>query len=136
MQLNSCMASNKVKTKKNSSNLVTFTKLRRCSKICRITETSPKGFSASKCDVGNWIFSKSYEFFEILSGFFFDIWRIFRIFFGFFWNFWEDFLEGILCLHCYLNMKGIDLFVKILVFVKILSQWRRKEEGKTRNLDP
>ena len=21
--------------------------------------TSPKGFSASKCDVGNWIFSKS-----------------------------------------------------------------------------
>ena len=25
-----------------------------------------------------------------------------------------------------LNMEGIDLFVKILVFVKILSQWRRK----------
>ena len=24
-------------------------------------------------------------------------------------------------------MEGIDLFVKILVFVKILSQWRRKE---------
>ena len=26
-------------------------------------KTSPKGFSASKCDVGNWIFSKSWEFF-------------------------------------------------------------------------
>ena len=26
-------------------------------------ETSPKGFSASKCDVGYWIFSKSWEFF-------------------------------------------------------------------------
>ena len=38
------------------------------------------------------------------------------------------------------NMKRIDLFVKILVFVKILSQWRRKEEGRkegrTRNIDP
>ena len=27
-------------------------------------------------------------------------------------------------------MKGIDLFDKILVFVKILSKWRRKEEGR------
>ena len=26
-------------------------------------KTSPKGFSASKCDVENWIFSKSWEFF-------------------------------------------------------------------------
>jgi hypothetical protein len=25
-------------------------------------ETSPKGFSAFKCDVGKWIFSKSWEF--------------------------------------------------------------------------
>ena len=24
---------------------------------------------------------------------------------------------------------GIDLFVKILVFIQILSQWRRKKEG-------
>ena len=46
-------------------------------------------------------------------------------FFGrIFWEdfFWEDFFErnslrGILCLH---------RFVKILVFVKILSQWRRR----------
>ena len=37
--------------------------------------------------------------------------------------FWEEFFVYI----------GIDLFVKILVFVKILSQWRRKEEeGRTR----
>ena len=34
---------------------------------------------------------------------------------------WEEFL------HCYyLNMEGIDLFVKILVFVKILSQCAMK----------
>ena len=30
--------------------------------------TSPKGFSASKCDVGNWIFSKSWEFFTNVLG--------------------------------------------------------------------
>ena len=37
--------------------------------------------------------------------------------------FWEDFLGEILCLHCqlsYLNMERIDMFVKILDFVKIL----------------
>ena len=34
-------------------------------------------------------------------------------------------------------MKGIDLFVKILVFVKTLSQGRRMEGGrKDKNLDP
>ena len=27
-------------------------------------------------------------------------------------------------------MEGIDWFVKILVFVEILSQWRRKGEGR------
>ena len=52
--------------------------------------TSPKGFSASKCDVGNWIFSKSWKFLG--------------------------------------HSLRIDLFVKILVFVKILSEWRRKED--------
>ena len=31
-----------------------------------LEKTSPKGFSASKCDVGNWIFSKFWEFFEKL----------------------------------------------------------------------
>ena len=36
--------------------------------------------------------------------------------------FWEEFF---VCIE-------IDLFVKILFFVKILSQWRRKEGGRTR----
>ena len=60
-----------------------------------------------------------------------------EIFWGkFFWGnfFGEDFLGGILCLHYYLNMNRMDLFVKILVFVKILSQWRRKDK-KFRSLE-
>jgi hypothetical protein len=58
---------------------------------------------------------------------------------GIFWEeffeeiFWENFfgrifLGGILCLHCHLNMNRIDLFVKIL------SQWRRKDK-KFRSLE-
>ena len=60
-------------------------------------QTSPKGVSASKCDVGNWIFSKSFlDFFgkfleiflELFGGFF---WRNFlKEFFG------RNFLGGIL----------------------------------------
>ena len=70
---------------------------------------------------------------------------------GFFWsnllgeNFWKDFfgrifwedllggfigrivLKGILWEEFFVYI-GIDLFVKILVFVKILSKWRRKEK--------
>jgi hypothetical protein len=74
------------------------------------------------------------EFFgrNFLGGFIFG-----RIFLGgFFWEdffgriFWEDYLEdflgGILWEEFFVYI-GIDLFVKILVFVKILSQWRRKE---------
>ena len=54
-----------------------------------------------------------------------------RIFLGGF--FWEDYLGGILW-----EEIGIDLFVKILVFVKILSQWRRRRrrKRKDKNLDP
>ena len=87
--------------------------------------TSPRGFLASKCYVGNWIFSKSWEFFGDFFGNFLDDF-FGRNFLG--GIFWEDILRGILCLHCesYLNMKGIDLFVKILVFVKILSQWKKE----------
>ena len=48
-------------------------------------KTSPKGFSASKYDIGNWIFSKSKDFFEKLLGKFLD--------FG--GNFLEDFFGGI-----------------------------------------
>jgi hypothetical protein len=50
--------------------------------------TSPKGFSASKCDVGNWIFSKSWECFGNVLGIFlgnflrilceFIVWEFFR----------------------------------------------------------
>ena len=72
-------------------------------------------------------------------------WKDFRGIFlgGFFWeNFfgriiWEDFREdcfleeffGWNCLF-YFDVEGIDdLFVKILIFVKILSESTRKEEG-------
>ena len=61
-----------------------------------LKKTSPKGFSASKCDVGNWIFSKSWEFFEKLFGNFMDflgsLLRIFGEFFGNFLGFVWDFL--------------------------------------------
>ena len=54
---------------------------------------------ARKCDVGNRIFSKSYEFLEKLFGNFMDFWGIFwsKFFGGFFWEkffgriFWEGF---------------------------------------------
>ena len=48
--------------------------------------------------------------------------------FGFPWDFGVIFL-GILR-DFFGNMEGIHLFVKILVFVKILSQWRRRKEGQ------
>ena len=55
-------------------------------------------------------------------------------FFGeIFWEdfFWEDFLGGLFggfFGRKVFYMEGINLFVKILIFVKILSQGRRKEE--------
>ena len=69
-------------------------------------------------------------FLGILGGSCWILLRFFwRIFFEDFFGgiFWENFLGGILCSHCqsllsYLNMEGIDLFVKIL------SEWRSKEE--------
>ena len=61
-------------------------------------ETSPKGVSASKCDVGNWKFSKS-GIFEKLFGNSVDFFWIFLgflgEFFGFFLDcFWRIFFEG------------------------------------------
>ena len=47
--------------------------------------------------------------------------------------FWEDFLGGFFWEEFFVYI-GIDLFVKILVFVKILSQGRRRR--KEGNLDP
>ena len=63
--------------------------------------TSPKGFLASKFDVGNGIFSKLYNFFEILFGIFLDFcgecFGTFLEFLGdFFGNFLEDFCEDFL----------------------------------------
>ena len=41
---------------------------------CKENEkTSPKGFSASKCNVRNWMISKSKDFFEKLLGNFLDL---------------------------------------------------------------
>ena len=57
--------------------------------------------------------------------------EIFWIFSGFLGDFFgKIFLGGILCLYCesqlnYLNLKGIDTFVKIL-----------SQGGRTRNLNP
>ena len=64
-------------------------------------------------------------------------------FFGIFWEFGGKFLgifgifiEDSLRIHWELfeNSVGIDLFVKTLVFFKILSQC--KEEGRRRNFSP
>jgi hypothetical protein len=56
--------------------------------------TTPKGFSATKCDVGNWTFSKSKEFFEKLLGKFLDfLGNFLENFLG--GIFWEEFLGGI-----------------------------------------
>ena len=59
-----------------------------------VSITSPKGFSASKCDVGNWICSKL-GIFEKLSGNFLDFLGFFGIFFWIFRGFFleEYFLE-------------------------------------------
>ena len=46
--------------------------------------------------------------------------------------FWEDFWEDCIWRNSlfYFNVEGIDLFVKILVFVKILGKSRRRKEGR------
>ena len=57
-------------------------------------KTSPKGFSASKCVIENFIFSKSQEFFEKQYGNFLEnFFEFFGFFFGIFWNFLEFFGE-------------------------------------------
>ena len=56
-----------------------------------------------------------------------------RTFGRIFWeDYWEDFLGGILWEELFVYI-GIDLFVKTLVFVKILS---KSKEGGRKNLDP
>ena len=49
---------------------------------------------------------------------------------GFFWEVFfgrNSYIVKVVSQLSYLNMEGIDLFVKILVFVKILSESTRKE---------
>ena len=41
---------------------VTLLKPKQWTEFPNLVQTSPKGFSASMCHVGNWIFSKSWEF--------------------------------------------------------------------------
>ena len=76
--------------------------------VRNLDENKPQRGLASKCDVGNWIFSKSWDFFEKLLGF------LARNFLGgifleeFFWRnslggfFCEDFFgrNSLFTLHC------------------------------------
>ena len=73
------------------------------------------------------IFREYFEiFWEFVGGMFWEFvrnslgicWEFYRNYFEFFRKFWGS----------YLNMEGIDFFVRILVFVKILGKGRRKEE--------
>ena len=57
-------------------------------------KTSPKGFSASKCNVGNGILSKSQEYFRKLFGNFLDFFGNFLNFNEFFWKFLGNFSKG------------------------------------------
>jgi hypothetical protein len=72
--------------------------------------TSPKGFSASKCDEGNWLLSKSWNIFGIFLDFLGEFFM--QIFSGEIFGriFWEDFFGGIL----WEELTRIDVFVKIL----------------------
>ena len=63
-----------------------------------------------------------------------DVFKILRIFGDLFWNFlgvlWKFIRNSLEILSEFFGklMEGIDLFVRILVFVKILGTSRRKEE--------
>ena len=117
--------------------------------------TSSKRISTSKCDICNYYFLETFwEFFgnffgifleDFFGGFFFD--GIFLVEFlgrnflgGFFWEdffrgfFGEDFL-GRNSTKSYYNIEGIDLFVNILVFVKILYLRKGRKEGKFKSLE-
>ena len=72
-----------------------------------MNKTSTKGLLASKCDVGNWIFSKLGTFREIVWNFFSYFWFFLDFLGGTFWedffgrNFWEDFLRGLFWEDCF-----------------------------------
>ena len=79
------------------------------------------------------LFGKVLEFLEFFFIYFFENFREFfrRIFGGISLAefFWRNFFGGILWEEFFVYI-GIDLFVKIWVFVKILSQWRRGGGGQ------
>ena len=118
-------------------------------------KTVPKGFSASKCDVGDWIFSKSQEFFDKLLGIFWIFRGIFleflknfglflEVFFlrnffgGIFWEefferiFWEDFFG-----RSFVRNSLFTLELTCLSRFWFLSRFCLKgEEEEGKNLDP
>ena len=61
--------------------------------------------------------SRNLDIFKILGIF----WIFLEMFWDFFLNFWEEFFVSI----------GIDLFLKILFFVKILSKVTRKKNFRS-----
>ena len=87
-------------------------------KLSKGRQTSPKGFSASKCDVGNWILSNCLRNCQ-------EIFQNFQEIFENFWGgfFWKDFLGGFFLEEFFVYI-GIDLLVKIL------SQCRSKAGGQ------
>ena len=75
-----------------------------CSLRFKQKETSPKGFSASICDEGNWSKLDTFKILEIFWEFFWIFGNFFVIFLGgFFWRnlfrgiFWENFFGRIFC---------------------------------------
>ena len=77
-------------------------------------KTSSKGSSASKCDVGNWIFSKL-GIFEKLFGNCLDFWEIF-------WGFFlEDFFGGIFLEDFFWTIFWEDFFVRNSLFTLLKS---------------
>ena len=88
-----------------------------------LAKTSPKGFSASKCDEGNWIFSKYWIFFGNFLGFFLEFLIFFWFFLDFLGNFW-DFFGNSFCQWLFTFLK-VNWF---LTFSKSADCWHWKNQ--------
>ena len=105
-----------------------------------LKKTSPKGFSASKCDEGNWILSKSQKSFENFFGNFLDFLGNFLgilqedFFEGIYLEefFGRNFLGGFFGRNSLFTLLKSAKLLRIDLFVKILS--KSKKEGRI--LDP
>ena len=75
-----------------------------------LRKTSPKGFSASKCNVGKWIFSKLGTFWEKISGVLQD----------FFW-FFIDFVLKEYFRRIFLQSVFLEFFGRIFLFTSLKS---------------